>query len=45
MFREFFVHMGMLSEQQAEANSAESALLYDLWTTLLMVRGEQNIEK
>ena len=34
-FKEFLVHMGMLSEQQASLDCLESKLIYEMWLSLL----------
>ena len=34
VYKEFLVHMGMLSEAQASLECRESALIYDAWFSL-----------
>lgn len=41
-FKEFLVHMGMLSEQQASIDCRESKLIYEMWLSLLATRGEED---
>ena len=41
-FKEFLVHMGMLSEQQASLDCRESKLIYEMWLSLLALRGKED---
>lgn len=42
-FREFFVHIGMLNENQAATDSKESHLVHECWANLTSHRNNENI--
>lgn len=44
-YKEFLVHMGMLSEHQASIECRESALIYDVWYSLGQARGSTESEQ
>lgn len=43
MFREFFVHIGMLNESQAGTDCKESHLVQEWWVNLTTLRKNENI--